>query len=73
MDFITGLPRTQRGNNTIWVIVDQLTKSAVFIPMRIKWSMEKLAQANVKHVVKRFGVPKDIVSDWDLRFVLQFW
>ena len=73
MDFVTGLPRLRWGMNTIWVVVDRLTKSAVFIPMRLDWSMSQLAQAYVQHVVKRFGVPKDIVSDRDSRFLSHFW
>ena len=40
MDFITGLPRTRKEKDVIWVVVDHLTKSAVFIPMKVKWNME---------------------------------
>ncbi|XP_074267064.1 uncharacterized protein LOC141590366 [Silene latifolia] len=65
MDFIVGLPKTQRGNNMIWVIVDRLTKLAHFIPMKDTWSKAELAKAYVKNVVKLHGVPKDIVSDRD--------
>ncbi|XP_074264439.1 uncharacterized protein LOC141586927 [Silene latifolia] len=67
MDFIVVLPRTQRGNNMIWVIVDRLTKSAHFIPMKDTWSKAELAKAYVQYVVKLHGVPKDIVSDRDSR------
>ena len=72
MDFVTGLPRSRGGMDTIWVVVDRLTKSAVFIPMKLNWSMQQLAQAYVRNVVKRFGVPKDIVSDRDSRFLSHF-
>ncbi|XP_074266975.1 uncharacterized protein LOC141590271 [Silene latifolia] len=65
MDFIVGLPKSQRGNNMIWVIVDRLTKLAHFIPMKDTWSKAELAKAYVKNVVKLHGVPKDIVSDRD--------
>ncbi|XP_074305899.1 uncharacterized protein LOC141641122 [Silene latifolia] len=65
MDFIVGLPNTQRGNNMIWVIVDRLTKSAHFIPIKDTRSKAELAKAYVKNVVKLHGVPKDIVSDRD--------
>ena len=73
MDFVTGLPRSKTGMDTIWVVVDRLTKSAVFIPMKLSWSMAQLTAAYVKHVVKRFGVPRDIVFDRDSRFLSQFW
>ncbi|XP_074297559.1 uncharacterized protein LOC141628298 [Silene latifolia] len=67
MDFTVGLPKTQRGNNMIWVIVDRLTKSTHFIPMKDTWSKAELAKSYVKNVVKLLGVPKDIVSDRDSR------
>lgn len=73
MDFVGALPRTKKGNDTIWVVVDRLTKSAVFIPMKNTWSMDQLARAYVKYVVKYHGVPKDIVSDRDSRFLSNFW
>ncbi|CAH9146848.1 unnamed protein product [Cuscuta epithymum] len=63
MDFVGGLPLTKSGKDKIWVIVDRLTKTARFIPMNETRSMEKLAKAYVKHVVKHHGVPQDIVSD----------
>ncbi|CAH9114854.1 unnamed protein product [Cuscuta epithymum] len=73
MDFVGGLPLTKSGKDKIWVVVDRLTKTARFIPMNETWSMEKLAKAYVKHVVKHHGVPQDIVSDRDSRFLSQFW
>ena len=51
MDFIVGLPRTQLGNDALWVIVGRLTKSARFIPMNYRWEMEQLARAYIKYVV----------------------
>ncbi|XP_074301247.1 uncharacterized protein LOC141632614 [Silene latifolia] len=69
MDFIVGSPRTQRGNNMIWVIVDRLPKSAHFIPMKDTWSKAELAKTYVQYVVKLHGVPKAIVSDRDSRKV----
>ncbi|XP_074265877.1 uncharacterized protein LOC141588329 [Silene latifolia] len=73
MDFIVGLPKTQKGNNMIWVIVDRLTKTAHFIPMKDTWSKADLAKAYTKHVLKLHGIPKDIVSDRDSRFISKFW
>ncbi|KAJ6840701.1 uncharacterized protein M6B38_118215 [Iris pallida] len=69
MDFMTGLPRTQRGNNAIWVIVDRLTKSArFFFPFRVGQSTEILAEMYMKQIVSQHGVPVSIVSDRDTRF-----
>ncbi|KAD2805228.1 hypothetical protein E3N88_38605 [Mikania micrantha] len=73
MDLITKLPRTKRGHDTIWVIVDRLTKSAHFIPIRETYSSEKMAEVYVKEVVSRHGVPVTIVSDRDTRFTSHFW
>ena len=63
MDFVTGLPRTQRQHNAIWVIVDRLTKSAHFLPVNVEDSLEKLAQLYVDEIVRLHGVPISIVSD----------
>lgn len=73
MDFISRLPRTPNGNNMIWVIVDRLTKSAHFVPMKDTWKHQKLADAYRKNVLRLHGVPKDIVSDRDSRFLSNFW
>ncbi|GKE05863.1 putative reverse transcriptase domain-containing protein, partial [Tanacetum coccineum] len=61
IDFVSGLPRTSSGYDTIWVIVDRLTKSAHFLPMRKTDSMEKLTQLYLKEVVCRHGVPVSII------------
>ena len=73
MDFVTGLPVSKNGYNAIWVIVDRLSKAAVFIPMRDDWEMSQLAAAYVKHVVKKFGIPSSIISDRDPRYMSEFW
>ena len=73
MDFITALPRSPRGNNAVWVIVDRLTKSAHFIPFRVGQSTELLAEKYMKEVVRLHGVPASIVSDRDSRFRSHFW
>ena len=62
MDFVTGLPRTQRQHDAIWVIVDRLTKSAHFMPVTIEDSLETLAQLYVDEIVRLHGVPILIVS-----------
>lgn len=73
MDFITKLPRTARGVDAIWVIVDRLTKSAHFLAISESSSAEKLAELYVREVVSRHGVPISIVSDRDVRFTSRFW
>ncbi|GJY82065.1 putative reverse transcriptase domain-containing protein [Tanacetum coccineum] len=73
MDFITKLPRSKSGHDTIWVVVDRLTKSAHFLEIREDYSMEKLARLYIDEIVARHGVPVSIILDWDGRFTSQFW
>ncbi|KAI3715416.1 hypothetical protein L6452_22398 [Arctium lappa] len=73
MDFITKLPRTGKGNDAIWVIVDRLTKSAHFLPIREDFKIERLAQLYIDEIVSRHGVPLSIISDRDSRFTSRFW
>ena len=73
MDFVTSLPRIQRQHDAIWVIVDRLTKSAHFLPINVKDSLEKLAQLYVDEIVRLHGVPVSIVLDRDPRFTSRFW
>jgi len=73
MDFVTKLPTTRKGNDTIWVIVDRLTKSAHFLPMKETFKMEQLAKLYVDRIVSLHGVPLSIVSDRDSRFTSHFW
>ncbi|GKA94351.1 putative reverse transcriptase domain-containing protein, partial [Tanacetum coccineum] len=73
MDFVTKLPKSSQGYDTIWVIVDRLTKSALFLPMRETDPMEKLARMYLKEVVTRHGIPVLIICDRDGRFTSNFW
>ncbi|GJS89104.1 putative reverse transcriptase domain-containing protein [Tanacetum coccineum] len=73
MDFVTKLPKSSQGYDTIWVIVDRLTKSAIFVPMRETDPMDKLARMYLKEVVTRHGIPVSIICDRDLRFASNFW
>ncbi|XP_074346826.1 uncharacterized protein LOC141685630 [Apium graveolens] len=73
MDFIVGLPRTKSGHDAIWVIIDRLTKSAHFLPINEKSSLDKLVHLYVREIVLRHGVPVSIVSDRDPRFNSRFW
>ena len=73
MDFVIGLPRTSQGLDTVWVVVNRLTKSAHFLPIRINYSIEKLAQVYIREIVKLHGVSESIVSERDPRFQSRFW
>ncbi|GJY50023.1 putative reverse transcriptase domain-containing protein, partial [Tanacetum coccineum] len=73
MDFITKLPRSKSRHDSIWVIVDRLTKSAHFLATREDYSTEKLARLYINEVVARHGVPMSIISDRDGRFTSHFW
>ena len=73
MDFITGLSRTLHGYNSIWVIVDRLTKSAHFLPVKANYSVEKYAELYLTKIVCLHGVPKSIVFNRGPQFTAQFW
>ncbi|GJY70760.1 putative reverse transcriptase domain-containing protein [Tanacetum coccineum] len=73
MNFITKLPKTSNGHDTIWVIVDRLTKSAHFISTRETDSMETLTRLYIKEIVSQHGVPISIISDHDSYFTSRFW
>ncbi|GJS57517.1 putative reverse transcriptase domain-containing protein [Tanacetum coccineum] len=73
MDFVTKLPRTSSGHDTIWVIVDRLTKSAHFLPMCEGYKMDRLARLYLNEIVARHGVLISIISDRDSGFTSRFW
>ncbi|GKB05072.1 putative reverse transcriptase domain-containing protein [Tanacetum coccineum] len=73
MDFITKLPKSSQGFDTIWVIVDRLTKSAHFLPIRENDPLDKLARLYLNKIVVRHGIPVSIICDRDGRFMSNFW
>jgi hypothetical protein len=73
MDFIVGLPRTRDGYDSIWVIIDRLTKVAHFIPVKTTYSGAHLAELYMSRIVCLHGVPKKIVSDRGTQFTSRFW
>ncbi|GJX71174.1 reverse transcriptase domain-containing protein [Tanacetum coccineum] len=73
MDLVTKLPRSSSGYDAIWVIVDRLTKSAHFLPIREDFKTEKLARIYINEIVARHGVPVSIISDRDGRFASHLW
>ena len=68
MDFVTGLLSTPKGSDTIWVIVDRMTKSAHFIPIKIRFPLQRLLEIYIEVIVKLHGIASSIVSDRDPRF-----
>ncbi|WMV07964.1 hypothetical protein MTR67_001349 [Solanum verrucosum] len=73
MDFITGLPRSRRQHDSIWVIVDRMTKLAHFLPVKTTNSAEDYAKLYIQEVVRLHGVPVSIISDRGAPFTTQFW
>jgi hypothetical protein len=73
IDFIVGLPTTQSGYDSIWVIVDQFLKVAHFIPVKTTYKGAKLAELYIARIVCLHGVPKKIVSDRGTQFMSRFW
>ena len=73
MDFVIGLPKTRKKNDTIWVIVDRLMKSAHFLPMWVNLPLQQLAELYMSEIVRLHGVPVSIVSDRDTQFTSRFW
>ena len=73
MDFIVGLPKTPEGLDSIWVIMDRLMKSAHFIPINIRYSLERLTSLYVSEIVRLHGMPSSMVSDRDPKFTFRFW
>nr|XP_009800441.1 PREDICTED: uncharacterized protein LOC104246331 [Nicotiana sylvestris] len=73
MDFITGLPRSLRKHDSIWVIVDRLTKSAHFLPVNTTDSAEDYAKLYIKEIVQLHGTPLSIISHHGAQFTANFW
>ena len=73
MDFVSGLPRTSSGYNAIWVIVDKLTKTAHFLPIKKTYSTDRLVRLYVNQIICLHGIPVSIVSDRGATFTSVFW
>ena len=72
MDFVVGLPLTRRKHDSVWVVVDRLTKSSHFLPVRTDYSLDKLAELYIKEIVRLHRIPVSIISDRDPRFTSRF-
>jgi hypothetical protein len=73
MDFIMGLPRSPKGHDSIWVIVGRLTKVAHFVPIKVDYRVEKLADLYIEHILRLHGAPIRIVSDRGTQWTSRFW
>ena len=73
MDFMTNLPQSPKGNNAIWVIIDQLIKSTHFLPIKMGQQIHALAQLYIEEIVQLHRIPASVVSDRDPRFTSRFW
>ena len=73
MDFVTGLPKSAKGNTAIWVMVDMLNKSAHFIPYKSGMTLDGMARLYIKEIMRLHGVPRKIISDHDSRLTSHFW
>ena len=73
MDFASSLPLTQHKHDSVWVIFDKFTKFTHIIPVRMDYSMDRLAELYVKEIVRLHGIPLSIVSNRDPRFTSRFW
>ena len=72
MDYVVSFSRMEKGNNSIWVIIDCLTKWAHFIPIKNTHTMDQMAATYIKEIMQLHGAPISIMSDHDLRFVSRF-
>jgi hypothetical protein len=73
MDFIVGLPNTSLMHDSIWVIIDRLTKTAHFLPMHTTYNAKKYAEIYLDQIVRLHGIPKTIISDRGAQFIARFW
>jgi hypothetical protein len=73
MDFITGLPGTNKKHDSIMVVVDKLTKAAHFVPMKTTHTTTNIAEIFMKEIPRLHGIPRKIVSDKDTKFTSNFW
>ena len=72
MDFVTHFPRTSRGHDAVWVIVDRVTKSTHFLAMRMTFTLEEFCRLDIRKIVWLHRVPVSIVSDRDSKFTAHF-
>ena len=72
MDYVVRLPLTGKKHDSVWVVVDRLTKSSYFLQVRIDYSLDKLVELYIEEIVRLHGIPVSIISDRDPRFTSRF-
>jgi hypothetical protein len=72
MDFIVGLPNTSQRHDSIWVIVDRLTKTAHFLPVHTTYNAKKYAEIYLDQIIRLHGIAKTIISDRGVQFIARF-
>ena len=73
MDFITGLPKSKKKNNSIFVVTNKLSKEAHFIPLKSTYNDVKIADIFLKEIFRLHGITKVIILDWDVKFTGNVW
>ena len=73
MDFVVELPLIGRKHDSVWVVVDRLTKTTHFLPVRTDYSLDKLVELYINEIVRLHGIQISIISDRDPRFTLRFY
>jgi len=73
MDFMIGMPKTIKQHDSVWAIIDRLTKAAHFFAIKATFTSEQLANLYIKEIVRLHGVPLSIVSYRDTKFISRFW
>ena len=73
MDFITGLPKSKKQNDSIFVVIDMLSKASHFIPMKSTFKVVNIADIFLKEIFRLHEIPKEIILDRDTKFTNKFW
>ena len=73
MDFIMGLPKSKKKNDSIFVVVDKLSKATHFIPVKLTYKVVHIVDIFLKKIFRLHGIPKEIISDRDTKFTVKFW
>jgi hypothetical protein len=73
LDFITGLPRIQKHNDSIMVVIDKVSKSGHFIPVKYTYKDINIVEIFMKEIFRLYGIPKMVILDRDVKFTFTFW
>ena len=73
MDFIIGLPKSKKENDPIFIVIDKVLNVVHFIPMKLTYKAVNIVDIFLKEIFRLHGIPKEIISDWDVKFMGKFW